>query len=327
MNETLENFFLYLAERVSHENRVSDVLYAAMNASPETFRIVADAVGLPEEANIENTEIRREVTFRIEKGTTQGELARPDFLLLPHPGTPVLIEVKLFDTDYHRDKYERVRVDGKPPSLVLLTAREPLEDLRSHGWTIVLWDKIIKALEAKGRTNPFLSALARYLREVTGMMNIEAVNFGKDGPKAMLYLNRLIKKVIQTYPDDDTGARTEVDFRSKGCMPEYSGHYYTLKINQSKGAQIAFYFGVVYDDKKAGLQLWIKLGVNSQQVTDALRNHYGGKLQTGEHGHFVMLDDKKYHKIFFADEPDKDAQERVLKEFFTEFNSIVAQSL
>ncbi len=59
MNETLENFFLHLAERVYNENRVSDVLYAAMNASPETFRIVADAIGLPEETNIANTEIRR----------------------------------------------------------------------------------------------------------------------------------------------------------------------------------------------------------------------------------------------------------------------------
>lgn len=47
MHEVFDHFCKALAERLTHENRISDVLYAAMQASDIMYKIIATRFNSP----------------------------------------------------------------------------------------------------------------------------------------------------------------------------------------------------------------------------------------------------------------------------------------
>src|SRR5436309_16084055 len=100
MNEQLREFFEQLAERLSKENDISDVLYASLRASKSLRGIFAEMVSLPSAVN-------QPALFEVWREYTLGP-SRPDFLIRPHNGIPVILEVKTFDTNYHYNEYSKI---------------------------------------------------------------------------------------------------------------------------------------------------------------------------------------------------------------------------
>jgi len=94
----IATFFSALATRITKEPGICDVLYAALSSSDVLYSIFAEKLGLPSTRG----EIIREYA---EYQSTAG---RPDFLFLPDSANPVLLEVKLFDRNYHYHEYSQI---------------------------------------------------------------------------------------------------------------------------------------------------------------------------------------------------------------------------
>src|SRR5262245_2177250 len=137
VGEMIATFFSELATRITKEPGVCDVLYAALLSSSELYSILADLLGLP---GAPTGEIIREYA---EYQSTAG---RPDFLFRSDSDTPVLLEVKLFDRNYHYQEYCQIKVDDIQPRLVLLTAHRPSPP-PPDGWTTIHWEAIIDKME------------------------------------------------------------------------------------------------------------------------------------------------------------------------------------
>ena len=179
MTDHEEMFFVNLANRMTRENNVSDVLYAALWI-PEFYSAFADLAGLRETLR----SIRRE--YSCDEG-------RPDLLIETVLGSRVLIEVKLFDKNYHYDEFNRIPNDR----IILVSAHKPPPLPR---WTYISWKDMIEAAEELD--HPFALALCKYFRRVTVTEDLEPISIGR--PVGMLYLNRALERVIDDIDDYDS---------------------------------------------------------------------------------------------------------------------------
>ena len=310
MSTTLARFFSQLATRVTRENEVSDVLYAALSSAPELYTIFAHKLGLP---NTPPAKIVREYV-------TGG--VRPDFLFTFDAGTSVLLEVKLFDRNYHYDEYSRLRIEDTRPRMALLSAHKPYAPL--SGWTVLQWEDIIDEMEHS--RDDFMLALATYFREVTMTERLERIVLAR--PQGMLYLNRALKRTIASYRSQR--ATCAIYNGGKSFGEEYSGYDYTLTSMSNPDRQLYSWFGLVYYEKHQGISLWVEKRWCDfyDHVRQVLRKHYGPQLyeEQGWDGGCGIGMGAEQFEAFLACH-DLNTQLDALTALFTEFNGVIEQCL
>jgi hypothetical protein len=301
----MEDFFGFLAERLTLENNASDILYAAFKSSDAFRSVVLDCLGIPSEAVVE---ITREWTI----GSS-----RPDVLLQVRDGSDVLAEVKLFDKDYHYDEYSQLPIEGPQPRIVLLTAHKPWQEL--PGWDVIQWKDLIKKAEKSG--DHFTLALARYFRRVTMTKKLEAVSFGR--PRGMLYLNRALERVILDYQSNDFVTR--INRGAKDSFGEVSSGYCYELCHRSEPKRRAFpYFCLHYDDTVEGIEMALRKDMhptNYANVFKALSEHYGERLKTEGGWCYVMMLTQDFETLLACG--DLEEQMRILRNFFEQFNRVI----
>jgi hypothetical protein len=310
MGTTLARFFSELATRVAKENGVSDVLYAALLSAPELYAIFAHKLGLP---STPPAKIVREYA-------TGG--ARPDFLFTPVDGTPVLLEVKLFDRNYHYDEYSQLKIADTRPRLVLLSAHQPYVPL--SGWTLLQWEDIIHEMEHS--RDDFMRALATYFREVTMTERLERIALGR--PQGILYLNRAFKRTIASYRSQR--ATCDLYNGGKNFGEEYSGYDYALTSVSNPDRRIYSWFGLVYYEGDEGISLWVEKRWCDfyDHVRQVLRKHYEDQLyeeQGSEGGCGIGMDAAQFETFLSCN--DLNTQLHALTTLFTEFNGVIEQCL
>ena len=309
-NQRLEAFFRFLSERLRGENDASDILYAAFKASSEFRAVVVDCLGLPSTGP--PPEVTREFSI---------ESARPDFVV--NCGEEIfLVEVKLFDRNYHYEEYCKLMVGEprRPPtSIVLLTAHTPDRDL--PGWHVVPWSELIERLE---RTeDEFNRAVTHYFRRATMSERLEPISLGR--PRGILYLNRALKRVIESYGSDGFTARVYNGYKDSFSEVS-SGYYYELKHRSEQDRSAWPCFCLIYTDESEGEREGIELGLrkdhkNYDRMYNALRQLYGKQLRNNEWGCYVDMASADFETLISCG--DKDKQLQMLGRFFEEFNRTI----
>jgi hypothetical protein len=302
-DERLERFFRFLGERLTDENNASDVLYDAFKAFDEFRSVVVDCLKLPSTGPLE---IARERAI---------EASRPDFLVTGE-GQVFLIEVKLFDRNYHYDEYNQLH-----KSIRLLTAHKP--DQKLEGWCVVRWRDLIDKLE---QTNHRINvALAKYFRRVTMTKPLQPICLGR--PQGILRLNRAIEWVIERY--ESGSFRATIYTRGRDNFSETSsGYYYELK-HRGKPKRCAWpCFYLVYTDDREGIELGIRQDWHRgsyDRMFGALKRSYGERLGTDGVWCFVDMPDDDFNHLISCG--DMEEQLKILSRFLAEFNGVIETCL
>jgi hypothetical protein len=250
-----KTFFTHLAGRVRNENIVSDIFYSLLTTSLE-FREIINCIFKKNTANLEINLCSNGVYFEREYYTMTG--VRPDLRISGATEKPIIVEFKLFDYNYHFDDYsELLKTDGHA-HIFLITAHEVKEKLPPF-WTVLYWKNIVDILDQSG--DELILAITSYFRSVTLSEKLEAVRF--ENPRAMLYLNRLLKFTIANWASNNN-YKAEYKIRSDSFGEKWSGYHYELKNDQKIIAEC--YFGLFYGDDSKPECLY--LGVLKQSLKD-----------------------------------------------------------
>lgn len=306
MESSIGQFFEALSERLTVENRISDVLYAAMLSSKEVFNIIATKLDLPSEGQ---PEIFREYVC------LEG---RPDFLIkYPKNGIPHLIEIKLYDRNYHYEDYSKILIDGVKPKVALISAHK-LPELA--GWTKLMWEELV--IEMEKSSNVFVAHLARFFRRAIMIDELKMIQFGS--PRAILYFNRALKKIINSYesPIVDKG----INNSSKTFGEDQSGYDYFLRYRADTKQEVWVRFSLMYQDVVEGVRLWVGKSANRyySQIVRGLREHYGTRLTEESSGVYVMMEDHQYKNLLSSQ--GIEGQISLLQIFFKEFNTVIERT-
>jgi len=302
--DSLEPFFSFLGERLTDENDASDLLYAAFKACAAFRSVVLDHLGVPSTAPIE---ITREKTI---------ESSRPDFYLVIGEAACMLVEVKLFDRNYHYDEYSKLTINGLKPQIALLSAHRPDRDL--PGWRVIEWRELIEEAERTG--DAFASALAQYFRRVTMSEKLERISFGR--PRGILSLNRALKRVILDYQSDNF--RTQLYRNAKDSFSEVSSGYCYKLEHRGEPSRWAYpYFCLQYDDSTEGIVLALRKDFEPKYdvLLVALREFYKERLKTEGWWSHVIMPVKDFERLMSSDNLEE--QLGILRKFFNEVNSII----
>lgn len=178
-----------LAERMSDENDLSDMLYAAMRISQQFARAVCGKCGVVFPDGVE-LEIRREVTF---------ESRRPD-LVIDGAGKQLIVEVKLDDTNYHLDEYS-----GLAAHVALLTnhalAPAYLEKTEQLGWTLLHWSPLLDWLDSNthiyGSERDAIGAFIAYARAVTGNERMRQMKFDPESLSSLTTFRKVVAEIAR----------------------------------------------------------------------------------------------------------------------------------
>lgn len=304
----LKPFFEALGERLTHENRISDVLYAALCSSEEVFAIVGKYLKFPKDGR---PQIEREYV---------ASHGRPDFKFTFTKQNAVhLVEVKLYDRDYHYEEYCKIREqDGQVPTISLITAHTP--DRSLVAWNVVHWHSLIVDMERSD--DAFVQDLGGFFRKAIMIEKPVRVDF--TDPKALLYLNRVIKTIINNYRS--TAFKAVINLSSKSFEEDRSGYEYSLRsISDSLDyAWVRFQF--VYQDHLEGLWIWFTKRGNAKyydSMKAALRAHYSAGLieDRARDACYVMMQQDTY--AAFRSCGTVDEQLKLLTAFFVEVNRII----
>lgn len=304
----LKPFFEALGERLTHENRISDVLYAALCSSEAVFTIVGKHLKFPKD---DRPQIEREYV---------AGHGRPDFkFTFTRQNAVHLVEVKLYDRDYHYEEYCKIREqDGQAPSISLITAHTPDPSLAA--WNVVRWDTLIGEMEKSD--DAFVQDLGGFFRKAIMIEKPVRVDF--TNPKALLYLNRATKTIINDYRS--AAFKAVVNLSSKSFDEDRSGYEYSLRsINDSLDYAWAR-FQFVYQDHLEGLWIWFTKRGNAKyydRMKDALRSHYSAALieDRARDACYVMMQQDTY--TAFRSCGTVDEQLELLRTFFMKVNRII----
>jgi len=298
--EEIHSFFDLLGDRLCNENDASDILYTAIKSSKEMTKIFNIFFGL---TNLGKYEIKREYQI--------GE-NRPDFFIKPIESPneeSVIIEVKLFDTNYHWDNYLKI----KNCKCILLSAHT-IPDTQKHAkWSIRYWWDLIKEMENTQQDNYLLISIAKYLRKVCLVKSIEKIELGN--PKANLYLNRLIENIIK---EKVTPGKQRDD-----CESHFGWQYY-IDISNKPLFWASFTYN--YEETFHGMMISIWNCKEEKALSDKLSEHgYQDTLPCKDADKRTYINVRMKNEDFnkFINAQTKEQQKELLETFFDEVNQLV----
>lgn len=296
--EETQAFFSLLGDRLCNENDASDILYSAVIASNDMTRIFNAFFGL--NYSPETHEIHREYHI---KGF------RPDFFLKPKAlnEETVIIEVKLFDQNYHWEDY--LKLGGKH---ILLSAHK-IQGIPS-GWEVRYWDKLIEVIEKESEDNDLLQSVAKYLRKVAIVKTIQRIEFGK--PLANLYLNRLLEQIIK-----EKGTPT----RQRDDCESHLGWQYCIRDDSNKQLFWAS-FTYNFEEDFHGIEIAIWDCKGEEALSEKLTNckHTATMPFRDDDGRIYITVKMKVDDFSkFTNAATKEQQKELLETFFVDVNEIV----
>ncbi|MDD5674111.1 MAG: hypothetical protein PHC61_08115 [Chitinivibrionales bacterium] len=301
----LNSFFDSLGERFYKENDASDMLVAAVQASQDMANIFTEFFGI--EFDQKTHAINREYTI---------DNSRPDIVIkskgIQKDDKPVIIEVKLFDQNYHRDEYPKLLDNSKCILLSAHKIKEKAEDWKA--WEIKDWSELIKKMEEsdKRSKNVFVESLAKYFRKVTLVKEIKKIDFST--PQANLYIARLIEEIIKENKNVRWG-------NQRSYTEDYFGYQYFSPDNENKGNLYLASFLYCFSETYHGMEICIWDREN-QELTQSLRlKGYEVLCKKDEKNMFVVRMIESEFKDFKISEKEK--QKELLKTYFSEVNDIV----
>ncbi len=348
MQELINKMFRHLSKRLGKENDLSDITWCMMSIMPEFARKLLEFMDVPFPADEKMEECIREYVFeRSGSSTNTNQRDQIDFLIKTGKGS-ILLENKIWDTNYHFDQYNKAINDD--PTLKaadhykrLISAHRLSQTNVNQGvdagFKIFYWEDLINSLT--GKLNDFNSeektlviGYKEYIKEVIKMTEIGEIRLDDRVLKSLLYVNNLIEKIIKLHPGDGrkfTYAPYTNKNRSFGNA--HSGHGYSIHcVTNNKSAWLLFYFQYyTYSfttDGKPAFIIDLQIDWNSDLVKRMKKltrenNDLFSVLSDNEGLAFVMKPD--IYEDFKS--LDKDGQEEYLFSFFDAVNKVIEEYL
>ncbi|MBU2447537.1 MAG: hypothetical protein KJ666_18455 [Bacteroidetes bacterium] len=239
-----EIFFKKLAERNWIENNLSDFLFALLETSKEFFEIFISLIKDKGELTQEQVKmftwenkkyIKRELGY--EEGRTDLSI---EFWDSSKNLTNIVIEVKMWDRDYHAEKMNKYFPNS--PKVLLTINFEDLDELKN--FIKIKWYDLIEKMEESH--NEIIKSISILFKKSTKMEIIELVQ--KKSFMDILYLNRMFKFAINNSSTDRV--KLELYNRSNNFSESESGYFFSLKLNPDTAQEITFYpwLGLNYNE-------------------------------------------------------------------------------
>ena len=234
-----KDFLLSLAQRMSGENDLSDMIYAACHAS-QLFKHVFVTFFFPE---IEETNL-----IYIEREVTEGS-SRVDFIF-DYNGKKYIVENKIYDKNHHFGQYESV-YKVVPNRFGYIVNYHNIEyegktksDYLKLGYRIKSWEEFYKHLIAIEDQDDIIAPIAGYIKSVCSIiltkdkMNFTALN---TLPTFLRMLNPIFGNASNNRYSSDYYKNNEKQETSWGgniisghdnCIV---GRYFEVKFNKVRG--------------------------------------------------------------------------------------------
>jgi hypothetical protein len=258
-----------IAERRSHENHLSDALYALCHAVPRVMSAVAAHFELAKTADLD---LLRE--FYLDREN------RVDFAFFSGGSQPddkplCLVEVKLGDRDYHPSYADiaKAKWGDESPCLMLVTNHAISDgELRKllHPWRrpAYLWSGLIRVIESVAKEElddierALVAGFAEYARAVCGLRSVPTVELDLASLRSLSHFHELIGQALK-------GVANEKN-RSDACGGGWTGRYFTIDAGEY---QYVAWIGLSYNrpNEKVHLSVIIESPPNGPEIVASLR--------------------------------------------------------
>ncbi len=331
----LKVFFKNMVQRYQKENDLSDITWCMMNTMRDFGRKFMEFlhISILDDELIE--EYQRE--FIIQDN-------RIDFFIKTDRKM-IFIENKTWDGNYHFEQYDKIirkeyaskNNNGIIKRLISAHRLAPHYEKTGsdHGFSIYYWDDFVKFLTSKlhefnSEQIPLVEAYLEYLKEVIKMNEINEIRLDDGVIKSLVYLNRLIEKIINTYKGDGKDfVYTPYKNKNRSFGNEWSGHGYSIQNrSNNKSAWVLFYFQYYNWDNtpngKPSFLIDIQIDWNYELI-DKMKelisqNNNSYKVIFDKEGLAFIMKDEDYELFKTL---DKEGQEKHLKDFFINVNKTI----
>ncbi len=332
-------FFKNMVQRYQKENDLSDITWCMMNTILDFNRKFMEFlhISILEDELIEDCQ--REYVI---------EDSRIDFFIKTDRKM-IFIENKIWDGDYHFEKYdemirkEHASTNGNEIFKRLISAHRLASHHEKtgsdHGFGIYYWDDFAKFLSGKLHAFnveqiPLVKAYLEYLKEVVKVLEINEIHLDDGVIKSLVYLNRLIEKIINTYKGDGKDfVYAPYKNKNRSFGNEWSGHGYSIKsLSSNKTAWVLFYFQYYnWDNTPNGKPSFlIDLPIDwNHELVDKMKemvsqNNKLYKVLIDKEGLAFIMKDEVYELFKTL---DKEGQEKHLTDFFIHVNKTIESYL
>src|SRR3989304_10397953 len=243
--DAYKNFFNSLSSRSWKEHRISDVLFALLNSSDEFKTLFIKLLNSKRRNYLSPQttfmEILREYKY-------DNKHAGPaDLYVRYSDSNPLLIEIKVRDTNYHTSEYNKF---GKNYQLCLLDTRIHHSKGEFKNWILITWDELIKYMQ--NCNSKLVIEISTFFEGALKMEDIQRVNFGGFKFSNLVYFSRMIKAAMKKLNLKPYTA-------SKNYLEDGFGHYFSFDTNNGK--PIYMWYGINFTEENRhpeGVMIWIR---------------------------------------------------------------------
>lgn len=247
MKEQITFFFETLAERHWIENDLSDMLWAMIQTNAEFRKILFSLFTT-----------KHKILFTPQNFINScreffaGEAGRPDLKIDFTEENAIILEVKIFDNNYHLE-YNKLRyhpgIAKGITEIALLTTTE-VNEPGTENWIKIRWEELAEL--CKGSEDPLVAGFSKFIMGICKMKKIEIV---KDFQiRNLLFLNRMIERALM-----EIAAKTNLKIwrNTKSFTEAGSGFVFEAILNEN--IKIFPWLGINYNDSENpfGLMLWL----------------------------------------------------------------------
>ena len=300
-------FFYNLSLRLRKENNLSDITWAICNSS-DYFMNKFLSYCFGEDINTSDLELLEREYPR--------EDCRPDFHFM-HNAQEYIIEVKIYNRDYHFEKYEKAFPDAKKAFIANYTLSS--QDAPQDGWKISTWKEFfLKELKdadwSKNEDNVLLSGYREYLKSVINLVEVKTMNLTNISSLGHFYnvLNE-IREECDIFPLKENTASSKAIDRDK-----YGKNLcYTNKKNNT----VHFWYGLYIFDPDIDVYFLMDKSKCPKEEVDIIESLNNGKYFDQTNSQYDPLlwvpMKKKYFKKLCV-EGNVEEQKELLKGFLNE---------
>lgn len=247
MESELLSFFKTLSERHWIENDLSDMLWSLLKVSEEFRKIFFKLIN-SKSKNKDLSYIFSNNCLNIEREFYEKEISgRPDLKFEFANGRTLILEVKVGDKDYHKNKYSKL----KNTDVSVLTINHVDKTDLGNGWINFTWKELHDCI--RNTHNELISGFAMFIKGVFSMRDIKEVKSFEI--KDLLYINWMVEAALLEIENERTYI-IQMDSRPKSFSDEGSGYYFLVSLNESQ--HLFPWVGINYNTHYPfGLMFWL----------------------------------------------------------------------
>lgn len=288
-----EYFFDSLSKRNWDENNVSDFLFALFKSSPDFHKTFINTIE-KKYRHFDASGLTHKDILVISRESAYEE-GRSDIQIIYKNNKEIVIENKLWDKNYHEDKYLNY---FKNKHIVIFSIVKPIL-MEPDKFITLLWHELID--EMQQTKDPLILGVATICKELTKMETIKLVKL--QNPLGLLYLNRMFKNSIKNC--SLKGTTVQIFNKGKNFMEDSSGYYFEVSIGNYK---IWAWYGLNYNEIHNDIiMIWIKKNWNNELFKKIFRILDKNKI----------VKDKKYNVIKSSEDIVYKMSQEQYSDFFT----------